>query len=168
MYRVRCLCSGLPVCERQGKSLRNGSTYSYISADDSALSKSSSGALAHDLTADYLEHGESVTGCALRDRGTRAVHITLPSAEGDASAFQGSKYIQSDFRRAFDTLMLDGRHLVIGTPCEIAAMRNVIEARAYRTVTSWSISSVTGCPPPISTGSNSPSSGVSDMMQIHR
>ena len=25
--------------------------------------------------------------------------------------------------------MLDGRHLVIGTPCEIAAMRNVIEAR---------------------------------------
>ena len=132
--REKCIECGAcarvcPFANDKGKSLRNGSTYSYISADDSALSKSSSGALAHDLTADYLEHGESVTGCALRDRGTRAVHITLPSAEGDASAFQGSKYIQSDFRRAFDTLMLDGRHLVIGTPCEIAAMRNVIEAR---------------------------------------
>ena len=132
--RERCIECGAcvrvcPFANGKGTSLRNGSAYSYITADDVALSRSSSGALAHDLTEDCLERGGSVTGCALWNGGTRAVHITIPSAEGDASAFQGSKYIQSDFRRAFDTLMLDGSHLVIGTPCEIAAMRSIVEAR---------------------------------------
>lgn len=127
---VECgLCAKMCPFSSQASAMPIGDAklYSYASADSNARRKSSSGGISNDIAEEAIERGCEVTGCSLDDGCMTASHRTVSKSDGDVAAFQGSKYIQSDFREAFKTIDHDSRQVVFGTPCQIAALRNVIK-----------------------------------------
>ena len=88
---------------------------------------SSSGGAAYALGSVVLERGGVVVACALDENGV-ARHFVIEDAFYRGRS-QGSKYIQSDARKGFEAckrFLAEGREvLFIGTPCQVAAVRNI-------------------------------------------
>lgn len=129
--RDQCIDCGIctkacPFSSSRSIDIGEAKLYSYVTSNKTALVKSASGGFANDLVEESLARGCDVTGCAMSHDCGGAVHATISSDEGSPEAFQGSKYIQSDFTAAFRTLDHDGFQVVFGLPCQIAALRNVI------------------------------------------
>lgn len=129
--RNKCVECGIcakvcPFSNRQGADIERAKMFSYVTADSAALKRSASGGISNDLTIEALAHGCEVTGCALEEGCRGAAHNTISFDEGLPEAFQGSKYIQSNFTMAFQTLRHGGFQVVFGTPCQIAALRNIL------------------------------------------
>lgn len=131
--RELCVECGLcaKVCpfssQTSAMSIVDAKLYSYASADSDARRKSSSGGISNDIAEEAIERGYEVTGCSLDDGCMTASHKTVSKSDGNVAAFQGSKYIQSDFHEAFKTVDHDCHQVVFGTPCQIAALRNVVK-----------------------------------------
>ena len=94
--------------------------------DDEVRRESSSGGVFHALASHVIgDLGGVVYGCAFNE-GLRAVHVRCETM-AEAERCMGSKYSQSDMRRAIPDVRADlgaGRTVLFtGTPCQVAAVR---------------------------------------------
>lgn len=135
--RERCIECGLcarvcPFSFSDARSLREGKVFSYITSNEDALLRSASGGVSFDIATEALSSGREVAGCVMANDCKFAKHETVFPGEGTAKAFQGSKYIQSDFSQVFKALGENVQRVVFGTPCQIAALRNFITIKGIR------------------------------------
>ena len=133
----RCIDCGLceRVCPFSNRNMKHdlseaANVYAYMSNDD-VLKKSSSGGFARDAAYYALVNDYLVCGCADGDIPGSAEHILVTDLD-ELSQLQGSKYAQSKFVKAFDLLTVPGRKIVIGTPCQIAAIHNLAVMKDVR------------------------------------
>lgn len=105
--------------------------YALVQENSEKLNKSASGGAAT-IFADYiLSQGGIVYGCSGEDmRNVKHIRITDPE---DLWKLQGSKYVQSQiydlFRQLRKDVFNDNMVLFIGTPCQVAGIRNLIGKR---------------------------------------
>lgn len=89
---------------------------------------SSSGGAAHVFSSYIINQGGVVYGCTSENMNIR--HIRIDSLS-ELPKLQGSKYVQSDVRGLFRQVKTDlktGRPvLFIGTPCQVAGLKNYIK-----------------------------------------
>lgn len=88
---------------------------------------SSSGGAAYVLSSYILSRNGVVYGCAANGMDIRHIRVDKVS---DLYRLQGSKYVQSDvrgiFRQVKDDLKANRPVLFIGTPCQVAGLKNYI------------------------------------------
>lgn len=121
-----------PFIERSAeRSVADGELFSYKTSDSGELLSSSSGGAAADLARFESSGGAAVLGCAFDAAEHAAAHVLVGS--GDAAglaSLAGSKYMQS---RMGPALAKAARHegplAVFGTPCQVAAGRNLMAGR---------------------------------------
>lgn len=89
---------------------------------------SSSGGAAHVFSSHIIKRGGIVYGCT--SEGMHIRHIRVDSLS-ELSKLQGSKYVQSDVRGLFSQAKADLKAgkpvLFIGTPCQVAGLKNYIK-----------------------------------------
>lgn len=89
---------------------------------------SSSGGAAQVFSSYIINQGGVVYGCTSYDMRIRHIRV---DALSDLHKLQGSKYVQSDVRGLFskvkDDLKAGKQVLFIGTPCQIAGLKNYIK-----------------------------------------
>ena len=115
------------------KHITQGTIYSFKSKSPDVLLKSSSGGAAYHISQKMQQNGYSVVGCTYDVVQQKARHIVVDPNEKDGlSKFQGSKYMQSEFAPAADQVFRnkDKKYLIIGTPCQIAGVRNLLKDRS--------------------------------------
>ncbi|MBR3928254.1 MAG: Coenzyme F420 hydrogenase/dehydrogenase, beta subunit C-terminal domain [Clostridia bacterium] len=101
--------------------------YAAAAKDAEILQNSSSGGIFSVLAAKILNHGGVVYGAALQWVQDKAAtkHMRIETL-GDLSAFQGSKYVQSEIGAAYQQCKRDlqiGKEVLFsGTPCQIAGL----------------------------------------------
>ncbi len=96
--------------------------------DDAEHHSSTSGGAAACFTNYILREGGVVYGCASLPHGV-IQHIRIDRKE-DAWQLKGSKYVQSHINDSFKSILADlnadRKVLFIGTPCQVAGLRNFI------------------------------------------
>lgn len=103
--------------------------FSYISKDNDVLKHSSSGGVSRDLAVNMVRSGGQCLGAIYDYEKNMVVHKTVIQ-ESDVLAIQGSKYIQSDFINGFTSFLDDcASGIVFGTPCQVAAARQIMISR---------------------------------------
>lgn len=127
--RCRAVC---PFIERAFElPVTAGTLFSYKTGDTKRLLSSSSGGAAADIAASQSALGAAVLGCIFDEVSRQAVHILV--SPGDASglaSLAGSKYLQSRmFPGLTDAVLHSGPLAVFGTPCQVAAARNLMADR---------------------------------------
>lgn len=89
---------------------------------------SSSGGAAHVFSSHIIKQGGVVYGCS--SEGIHIRHIRVEALSG-LHKLQGSKYVQSDVRGLFNQVKNDLKAgkpvLFIGTPCQVAGLKNYIK-----------------------------------------
>lgn len=89
---------------------------------------SSSGGVAYVFSSYIIKQGGVVYGCTSDGMQIRHIRVTSLS---ELSKLQGSKYVQSDVRELFDLVKADLKAkktvLFIGTPCQVAGLKNCIK-----------------------------------------
>ena len=108
--------------------ISSGELFSYKDYDARVLMGSSSGGAASRLAESSFGNGMCVTGCFFDKSSAKAKHVIVcPGDADELNAFKGSKYLQSDFAGAARWIFEnDGVPVaVFGTPCQIAAARNL-------------------------------------------
>ena len=122
--KCRSVC---PVCEPVIKNISKKAYAAYSVAEDERKS-SASGGLASVLAETVISGGGAVYGCAQLSAGDIR-HIRIDKLE-DISLLKGSKYVQSDMTDTFGKVrkdLQDNRHvLFVGTPCQVAGLKNFI------------------------------------------
>lgn len=102
--------------------------YAACNKDRGEYLVSSSGGAAHVFSTFIIKHGGVVYGCT--SEGMHIRHIRVKSLL-ELPKLQGSKYVQSDVRGLFHQVKVDlktGKSvLFIGTPCQIAGLKNYIK-----------------------------------------
>ena len=96
-------------------------SYAAWSKDLNVRLRSSSGGIAHELGLFFLQSGGDVCGAIYDITAQRAIH-KIAKTEADLVKFSGSKYLQSNIVDSLNALRSPGKHMVIGTPCQIAAI----------------------------------------------
>lgn len=100
--------------------------------DADSLRASSSGGAVGAIVAALAGEGYGFCGVRYVPERQRAEHFLAETPEAFAPA-RGSKYIQSLTVPAFrDVLKGNGKWLVVGTPCQIAAFRRLIQTRGVK------------------------------------
>lgn len=95
--------------------------------DETVHKTSSSGGLGYILSKSVIDRGGIVYGCSAES----PMHIRHIRVDNDSklALLQGSKYVQSDTRGIYKAIKEDIRKgkevLIIGTPCQVAAVRNL-------------------------------------------
>lgn len=94
-----------------------------------SLKQSSSGGVAAVISEYVIDNGGIVYGCAF-DKNLKALHIRC-TYKKTLDKLKGSKYVQSDFSTVYESLIEDCKNekivLVVGTPCQCAAVKNLLE-----------------------------------------
>lgn len=107
--------------------------YSAKSMDEKVLLESSSGGIAHEISNYMINQNMSVVGCAYDSDCETARHIVInPTNKAKLSKLQGSKYIQSDFHSIISQVVEISNAVVIGTPCQIAGLSNLLKDKKKR------------------------------------
>ncbi|WP_172837342.1 Coenzyme F420 hydrogenase/dehydrogenase, beta subunit C-terminal domain [Selenomonas sp. oral taxon 126] len=130
----KCISCGR--CERACPLLHNVETrevrevYACYSMVNSIRLDSSSGGIFSVLSEQILHQGGIVFGAAFEEEYRVVRHIGVEDAEG-ISKLCGSKYVQSDMSSVFAAIQkyLSERRYVlfVGTPCQVAGLRNVVK-----------------------------------------
>lgn len=102
--------------------------YAGWSRDDAVRRRCSSGGIACELSRLLLARGFRVCAVAYSPE-TRIARHELAGSPEELERFCGSKYLQSHTVAAFQQLKVPGRFLVVGTPCQIAALRLYLRAK---------------------------------------
>ncbi len=93
-----------------------------------ALSNSTSGGVAYELSKHVIDQGGIVYGCAL-DENLHAHHIRVDNAN-DLCKLSKSKYVQSEigdsFKRVKEDLVAGKSVMFTGLPCQVYALRNYL------------------------------------------
>ena len=135
----KCISCGkcIKVCPYASNGFNNhitqGTIYSFKSKSPDVLLKSSSGGAAYHISQLMQQNGYSVVGCTYDVSQKKARHIIVdPNDHDGLSRLQGSKYMQSEFAPAADQVYRDKdkKYLIIGTPCQIAGVRNLLKDRS--------------------------------------
>ena len=107
------------------------SCWLYACPDADVKTRSSSGGAFYTIARAMTEQGAYVAGCAWAD-DWKAVH-TLGRAEQDLQSMQGSKYVQSDTRNIYRSVLekLENGETVVfsGTPCQAVAMDRFLRSK---------------------------------------
>ena len=102
--------------------------YAAWSVDRKIHLSSSSGGAAYVFSKYIIEKGGVVYGCCADGLDIR--HIRVDKVE-ELYKLQGSKYVQSDVRGVFSQIKTDLRNslnvLFLGTPCQVAGLKNYIK-----------------------------------------
>lgn len=96
--------------------------------DENILKTVSSGGLAYEISKEYLKLGYKVCACIYNYEENIAEHIIIDNME-DLEKTKGSKYIQSYTKTGFGKLLNGDKYVVIGSPCQIASIRNLIRLK---------------------------------------
>lgn len=124
--RCRRVC---PFIERSvERPVTDGELFSYKTADPGALLSSSSGGAAADIAYAESAGGAAVLGCAFDAAGHAAAHVLVgPGDAAGLASLAGSKYMQSRMAPALsEAARREGPLAVFGTPCQVAAARNLM------------------------------------------
>ena len=103
--------------------------YAVNSKDPKVLKVSSSGGIGYELMKYFKTQNNSVTGCIYDKNTLKAKGISINNnviKQFDLKAFQGSKYIQSDYTDVFKELKYITGGIITGLPCQIAAAHNYL------------------------------------------
>lgn len=102
------------------------SVFSVYSKNSETRKTCSSGGIAHEIGSFMLSKGYEVCGVAYDNNKRMALHI-ISTEHKNLENIKGSKYIQSytpdAFKKIFNKIK-NKRHLIFGTPCQIAAISN--------------------------------------------
>ena len=133
--QTRCIDCGL--CEKKCPSNNTPSliyplkAYAAFSNDNADYKSSTSGAAASVLSNHIIDRGGVVYGCAVCNIDSKTLdvkHIRVTTKEG-LFRLKGSKYVQSRITEILPLIKRDIRNglkvLFIGTPCQVAAVRNL-------------------------------------------
>lgn len=119
------------VCPFEGGNIALNSpltAYAAWNKDREQYLASSSGGVAYVFSSYIIKQGGVVYGCT--SDGMQIRHIRVASLS-ELSKLQGSKYVQSDVRGLFDLVKADLKAkkpvLFIGTPCQVAGLKNYIK-----------------------------------------
>lgn len=104
------------------------STYIASSKDEITLSTCSSGGISYELSKYLLENGYSICSCKYNPDKNIAEHSIINDIQ-ELDRAKGSKYIPSYTGEAFQKLLDNEKYAVIGTPCQIAGIRNIIKKK---------------------------------------
>lgn len=118
-----------PFVERSGeRPVTSGELFSYKTADPGELLSSSSGGAAADVAREESARGAAVLGCAFDPAEHAAAHVLVePGDAAGLASLAGSKYMQSRVAPALaEAADHDGPLAVFGTPCQVAAARNLM------------------------------------------
>lgn len=103
--------------------------YAAWSKDESDYRSSTSGGASSVISQHIIRHGGVVYGCAVLP-GARIEHIRIDKIE-DLYKIKGSKYVQSTITESLRFIKKDIKEkktlLFIGTPCQIAAVKNLFK-----------------------------------------
>lgn len=135
---IQCGCcqKGCPVIFKTNNNKKEElEVYSCWSKDKEIVKNSSSGGIFSELAKAYLKNGDIVFG-AKWDNG-EIIHCGIDKIE-DLKKLQKSKYLQSKIENSYleaKKYLVDGKKvLFVGTPCEIAALNNIINHENLLTV----------------------------------
>ncbi len=109
-----------------------------VSSNRDDLERCTSGGIVYELSRQFLETtpNGSVIGCALGP-GQRVMHVSISKID-ELVRLQGSKYVQSDMREAYDyiehAIRSGNKVLFIGTPCQTHAIKLVFSTESVLTV----------------------------------
>lgn len=120
-----CPFSGRTYEPFESKKIKN---YSFC-ANEEIRESSSSGGFAAVLSSVASKKGLDIWGCSYDYTKNSAIHICAsPENEQVINSFKGSKYIHSESWDAFSSIITDksSSGVFIGTPCQIAALRNLL------------------------------------------
>lgn len=120
---------GCPVIKKENNNLKEDlEVYSCWSKDEKILKNSSSGGIFSELAKVYLEDNGVVFGAKWQDG--EVVHIGITKLE-ELKELQKSKYFQSKIEYSYTKVkeyLKEGKKvLFVGTPCEGAALRTIID-----------------------------------------
>lgn len=138
--KSRCIDCGL--CQKKCPVL-NGQKYKSPAAAYAAWSKndydyqsSTSGGAASVLSQYVIDHGGAVYGCAMLP-DLEVKHIRVDKTE-DLIKLKGSKYVQSNAVEVYPLIkedLAEGRlTLFIGTPCQVAAVKNMFKTQPEKLI----------------------------------
>ena len=111
--------------------INDGKLYSFYSHRDEVLQNSSSGGFAYEVSKWGIKNGYTIVGCTYDEKSQKAKHILVDKIE-DITKLSGSKYLQSDTQEAFSKVVSLEKAIVIGTPCQIASIDNLLRFKKKR------------------------------------
>ncbi len=142
--RDKCVSCGLccKVCTKNSgdlmeNTLQSKSVYAAATKDTEALARSTSGAVAYELSKYCLQNGYCVLGAAYDSEENTCRTVFAEDEEG-LKKLQGSKYMQSDTSAAFKEALAaaqkdkDQKYLVFGTPCQIYGLCKALQLKKLR------------------------------------
>lgn len=119
-------CYAVCPMEVTPKNNREITLYAAYSKDSRILKTSSSGGIFAEIAKKYILQGGYVCACTI-DKAHQVKHIIIDSIE-DICLLQGSKYVQSDLKNCLEQLSMllkqNKNVLFVGTPCQVAAIKN--------------------------------------------
>lgn len=107
------------------------SSLSVVSMDEETLMTTSSGGLCYEIAKAALSDGKKICGCIYNYETHRAEHTVIDNID-DLERTKGSKYIQSYTADAFSKIFDGCEWVVFGTPCQIAGIDAMANARKCR------------------------------------
>lgn len=141
----RDLCINCGLCEKVCPVINapenlHGEVESYVvrAKDDEVLSGSTSGGFFTPV-AEYVLSENGVVCAATFDEDWNVVHEFITSREADISKYRGSKYVQSNlgscFSRIKEYLVSNRLVLFVGTPCQVAGLKNYLQKEYENLIT---------------------------------
>lgn len=133
--RCRAVCA--QASPKEGISLRSCELFALHSTEAETVRGCSSGGIAHELSKLALQRGRHVIGAAYDLTTNRVQHIEINNM-AQLPLLDGSKYLQSNPEKAFETAMRkayddrEAKFLVFGTPCQITGMAAAAESFGIR------------------------------------
>lgn len=126
---ARCIDCGmcLRICSFVVENSNNKESIEAFSAyakDDDVRQSCSSGGIAHLLCEIMARQGYNTFG-AIYNANTDSVEHIIAKTEQERETVKGSKYLQSDIGKNLWKIFDSQRYVVIGTPCQIASIRNI-------------------------------------------
>lgn len=120
------------VCPQINKAKTNhiNKAYYYFAKNKKIRKNSSSGGVASLVGGKFINSGGYITGVYF-DEISQSFEMCITNDKEMISKFRGSKYVKADinhtFRKVIDTLLKKEKVLFIGTPCQVAGIKNLVQ-----------------------------------------
>ena len=130
LIEEKCISCGkcrqvCPYLNRRNENLcDDGVLYSFKEKSLDVLMKSSSGGAAYAIGKTAVLEDFRIVGCCFDKDIQKAIHVVARGKES-LQKMQGSKYMQSSFSNIVSDIQNQDKLIVFGTPCQIAAARNL-------------------------------------------
>lgn len=105
--------------------------FSVYAKDESTLATTSSGGICYEISKWGLKNGYKVCGVVYNYQKHRAEHTIITNLE-ELEETKGSKYFQSYTPDAFSKIYDGEKWIVVGTPCQIAAIDKAARLKKIR------------------------------------